>query len=61
MKLSAPGMRDLPLFDGSDRGQPRMSVGIWSDTVEAIDQGDDAAEWIREFLEKNGGSKVRDW
>ena len=46
--LSAEGVGavKVPLdFDG-----PRMSVTVWGDRCDAIDQGDDAAEWIGSLL-----------
>jgi len=46
--LRAEGMPDLSL-GLSDDGE-RQRVGVWNDTVEAIDQGEQAAEWLTRFL-----------
>jgi uncharacterized protein YcbX len=47
--LSAPGKRDLsiPL---QDRALKMSHISIWSDTVRAHDEGDEAAEWFSDFL-----------
>lgn len=47
--LSAPGMSDLviPLHD---RAQSEARQKIWSDTVTAHDEGEEAAEWFSAFL-----------
>lgn len=49
LHVSAPGMsRDLrlvPVYEGV-----RVRVTIWEDAVQAVDQGDDAAQWFTEFL-----------
>eukprot|EP00644_Phytophthora_capsici_P016307 jgi/Phyca11/508348/fgenesh2_kg.PHYCAscaffold_34_\ len=48
--LTAEGMPDLevPVVHTKD-GQLRV-VSIWKDKVEAIDQGDAAAQWLDEFM-----------
>lgn len=46
--LRAEGMPDLPL--GLANGGARQRVEVWNDTVEAIDQGEGAAEWLTRFL-----------
>jgi uncharacterized protein YcbX len=47
LSLSAPGMAaiDVPVAGESSR-----QVVIWGDVVAATDQGDDAAEWLSQFL-----------
>ena len=48
LTLSAPEMTPLTLF--LRRVGPALPVDIWDDQAEAIDQGDDAAEWLSRFL-----------
>jgi uncharacterized protein YcbX len=48
LTLSAPGMPPLSVHPTDDG--PRRSVGIWRDTVAAVDQGDQAAEWLSTYL-----------
>jgi hypothetical protein len=47
--LSAPGKRDLcvPL---QDRALKMSRIMVWSDTVRAHDEGDEAAEWFGDYL-----------
>jgi uncharacterized protein YcbX len=48
LRLTAAGMPDLCIgltADGS-----RLTAHVWKDTVEAIDQGEPAAEWLTRFL-----------
>jgi uncharacterized protein YcbX len=55
MILSAPGMPDLAV--PTDRGARAATgrVAIWKDTVDAIDEGEDAAAWLRACL----GARLR--
>lgn len=48
LTLRAEGMPDLPLGLTDSGAQQR--VGVWNDTVDAIDQGEQAAEWLTRFL-----------
>ena len=48
LTLRADGMADLELPLTSQGS--RLTVGVWNDTVEAIDQGEAAAEWLTRFL-----------
>lgn len=36
---------------GPEAGGRVVDVQIWRDTCRAVDQGDDAASWLSEFLE----------
>jgi uncharacterized protein YcbX len=47
--LSAPGKSELciPL---EDRAQKMSPITVWSDTVKAHDEGDEAAEWFSDYL-----------
>ncbi|GMF12843.1 unnamed protein product [Phytophthora lilii] len=59
--LTAKGMPDLELpVMPTGKGKLRL-VSIWKDKVEAVDQGDAAAEWLDTFLgeEKRGFRLVR--
>lgn len=49
LRLSAPGMPDaaVPL---QQRGVPARSVRVWRDTCDAIDEGDDLAAWVSDYL-----------
>ncbi|MBM3264590.1 MAG: MOSC domain-containing protein [candidate division Zixibacteria bacterium] len=49
MTLSAPGMPDLAI-DTPDKGDIRRVV-VWNDVCEAIDQGEEAARWLGDYLE----------
>jgi uncharacterized protein YcbX len=46
--LSAPGVEALALPIGG--GSDRIEVSIWDDRCLALDQGDDAAQWLSAFL-----------
>ncbi|KAJ3190682.1 hypothetical protein HK101_008473, partial [Irineochytrium annulatum] len=50
--LSAPGMKkDLSVeFRKTFDGLPTHKFKVFSDSVEGIDEGDDASEWLSEFL-----------
>jgi uncharacterized protein YcbX len=48
LTVEAPGMPALALALRSE-GE-RRAVTIWDDACEAIDQGDEAAEWLGDFL-----------
>lgn len=48
LTLGAPGFANLVI--GRDDQAPRRTVRIWDDSVEAVDSGDRAAEWLSEFL-----------
>jgi uncharacterized protein YcbX len=49
LTVSAPGMDDLcvPL---AMPDAPPQSVVVWRDTVQAIDEGDEAARWLSDFI-----------
>jgi uncharacterized protein YcbX len=49
LEVSAPGMPPLrvPLDSAGDR----TGVTVWSDQVEAVDEGSEAAGWLSRFLE----------
>jgi uncharacterized protein len=49
LKVSAPGMGNLrvPL---AMPNAPAQAVVIWRDTVQAIDEGDEAAGWLSDYL-----------
>ncbi len=51
--LDAPGMQ--PLTIPTDANAPRCAARVWDDWVEAADQGDQAAQWLSDFL----GAPVR--
>lgn len=51
LELSAAGMSPLAIAT-SDVGE-RRSVRVWSDHCAAVDQGDEAAEWLSSFLGVN--------
>ena len=56
--LDAPGMKTLHVVrkPGQRFGvAPRVTVRVWSDECEGVDQGDDAAAWVSRFL----GAEVR--
>ncbi len=48
--LAAPGMEplDVPIVEDD----VRTTVQIWHHTVDAVDQGDSAAEWLSRFLDQ---------
>lgn len=48
LRIEAPGMPvfQTPLMKEGEVG----SATVWRDTVDAIDQGDDAAKWLSEYL-----------
>ncbi len=48
LTLGAPGFDDLTI--ARDDQAPRRTVQVWNDSVEAVDSGDRAAEWLSEFL-----------
>ena len=49
LEISAPGMPSLAIaLDGAGK---RSAVTVWSDRVEAVDEGDEAATWLSTFLE----------
>ena len=48
LTLTAEGMPDLSIRLAAPGS--RLTVGVWNDTVEAVDQGDVVAEWLTRFL-----------
>jgi uncharacterized protein YcbX len=48
LQLTAPGMSELWLAPRAD-GE-RMQVTIWRDSVAAVDQGPEVADWLSSFL-----------
>ena len=48
LTLSAPRMEPFTVGDRPDGA--RRQVAVWRDTVRAIDQGDDVADWLSAFL-----------
>jgi uncharacterized protein YcbX len=50
MIVSAPGMTDLAVAGGAAPRGVATRVTIWHDTVNAIDEGDEAARWLTAFL-----------
>jgi len=48
LTLTAPGMSALIVE--TQVSNTRRPVKIWRDTVEALDQGDEAAQWLSEYL-----------
>jgi uncharacterized protein len=48
LRVRAPGVEDLSLE--RDAGGRRLRVEIWRDRCEAVDHGDEAAEWFTTFL-----------
>jgi uncharacterized protein YcbX len=51
LRLTAPEIDDFEL--PADQGGQRVEVKIWKDSgVGAIDQGDEAAEWLSTFLKR---------
>ena len=50
MIVSAPGMTDLTIAIGTVPRGVTTRVTIWHDTVNAIDEGDEAARWFTAFL-----------
>lgn len=57
LKLSAPGMEsiEVPQLEGGASGVVR----IWTDQVEAVDQGDEVAAWLQKYLDVPGLRLVR--
>ncbi len=49
LALSAPGMEDLPV-PRIEEG-PVRNVDVWGDPCDAVDQGDDAADWFSTYLD----------
>jgi uncharacterized protein YcbX len=49
LAFAAPGMTDLAIVP-TDLG-PRREVVVWRDTVTAVDQGGEVADWLSAFLE----------
>lgn len=50
MIVSAPGMSDLPIAIGAAPCGVTTRVRIWQDTVNAIDEGEEGAQWLSAFL-----------
>lgn len=51
MVLSAPDMPDLAFRpSGAEGAGVRVRVRVWHDVCDAVDQGDDVAAWLRDFL-----------
>jgi uncharacterized protein YcbX len=50
MILSAPGVPDLRVATDRASRAATGRVAIWQDTVDAIDEGEGAAAWLRAFL-----------
>jgi uncharacterized protein len=48
LRLSAPGLPALEIE--FDRDGARRNVTVWRDTLPAIDQGDDAAQWLSQWI-----------
>lgn len=58
--LTAKGMPDLKVPIVHESVGKEMRVNVWKADVLAIDQGDEAAEWINTFLaEQLGDRKLR--
>lgn len=49
LQLSAPGMADLPVAV-PDTEAPLRGVTIWRDSLQVPDAGDQAAQWLSQFL-----------
>ncbi len=49
LRLQAPDMLDLDIFCSADLA--RRSVTVWEDQCRALDCGDQAAEWLSQFLD----------
>ena len=47
--LSAPGKSDL-CISLQDRAMKMSRITVWSDTVKAHDEGDEAAQWFSDYL-----------
>ena len=56
--LNAPNMPALKLPMAGLPG-PEMEVQVWKDHVIAIDQGEEAAEWITQYLSRERPGKYR--
>ncbi len=52
--LNTPGMRDLHI--ALDLIKQPVSVKVWDDEVPAFDMGDEAAQWLTDFLSKSENS-----
>jgi len=52
LQVSAPGRSALRLSLAQPADAPRRAVTIWGDTCEAVDEGDTAAEWFSDFLNR---------
>lgn len=50
LTLTAPGQPDLILDMDNIRNGNRKKVACWYSTVKAIDAGDEAAQWISEYV-----------
>jgi hypothetical protein len=49
LTISAPGMPEIHVRYDAQSAR-RLDVTVWKDSVRAIDQGDDIAAWVSEFL-----------
>ncbi|KAL7029785.1 hypothetical protein ACKWTF_006365 [Chironomus riparius] len=52
MTLSAPGMRDIKIDIKRLFTVPKTKASVWSETVDIIDAGEEAAQWFSRFILK---------
>lgn len=59
MILSAPGMIDLKIDVEQLHTKPRVTSSVWSQDVETVDCGEDAAIWFSRFVkEQDSGLRL---
>lgn len=52
MTLSAPGMIDIQIDFKKLRATPPNKASVWSQSVNVVDAGEDAAQWFSRFILK---------
>lgn len=53
LRLSAPGQSEFLELPLAERTLPHRPVRVWDDDCEALDEGEEAAEWFGRFLGKS--------
>jgi uncharacterized protein YcbX len=53
LRISAPGMAVFDLAFGASDQQKSLHVTVWADTLSAQDCGDEAAEYLSDFLKRD--------
>ncbi|KAM9958709.1 hypothetical protein ACTFIW_012298 [Dictyostelium discoideum] len=49
--INAKGQNEIRVKIGDTNGKEIIKVGIWKDTVDVVDCGDQVSEWLTKFLE----------